>query len=268
MKLVISALHFPWGDMEECLEHAMVGLGLDGVELSWHPSFARPHCTRVDIEDLTRLAPGSGADLCAHIWENLARLGPGPAEEALWGWLDLCGRTGVTGLVIHGGSFDDQREGIARTRHILERVLPDFERDGVTLLLENHYAYDYRDCRELFSEPWEFEEVLALGSPALRVCFDTGHAHMTANIDELLASLRGYLRHIHLADNDGCDDLHYAYGVGTVPFEHIFDTLSRDGFDGAICVEFPVRDDLQPFRECVKAICRRWPLKTQMRTLE
>ena len=35
-----------------------------------------------------------------------------------------------------------------------------FGRAGVVLNLENHYAYDYRNCRELFSEPWEFRELV------------------------------------------------------------------------------------------------------------
>ncbi|HPT97850.1 MAG TPA: sugar phosphate isomerase/epimerase family protein [Armatimonadota bacterium] len=259
MKVVISALHYPWSDMEACLRHATAGLGLDGVELSWHSSFARPHCTREDIEQLVRLSPGSGIELCAHIWENLARMEPSSAEDALRGWLELCGRTGVTGLVIHGGSYDDQREGIARTRRVLERVLPQFERQGVTLLLENHYAYDYRNCHELFSEPWEFQEVLSLESPALRICFDTGHAHMTRNIDELLTSLSDHLQHIHLADNDGRDDLHCAYAAGTVPFDRIYDTLATLGFDGTFCIESPVRDDLRSFRKCLSMIRERWP---------
>jgi len=258
MRIVISALHFVWQDIEECFDRLGGELGLDGVELSWHTSFARPHCTREDMEAVRRLGPASGFELSAHIWENPARLGPGPAEEALRSWLGHCAPAGVSALVIHGGSYDDRREGVARTRRILENVLPEFEAAGVTLLLENHYAYDYRDCRELFSETWEFEEVFSLDSPALGFCLDTGHAHMTANMPELVERLAPRLRYVHLADNDGRDDLHWMFERGTVPFRELFAQLHAAGFDGTFCVEFPVRDDLAPFRECVAQIRELW----------
>ena len=52
MKIVISALHFAWKDMDDCLTKATREFGLDGVELSWHDSFRRPHCTAEDLEVL------------------------------------------------------------------------------------------------------------------------------------------------------------------------------------------------------------------------
>ena len=256
MPIVVSALHFEWTDLPHCFQRVREEFGLDGVELSWHTGYARPHCTEADLDQLAEHGPGSGLELGAHIWENLAQMGPGPAEEALRHWLAVAARTGVRSLVIHGGSYADQREGIARTRSILESVLPEYEAAGVVLTLENHYAFDYRDCHELFSEVWEFREVLSLDSPSLRFCFDTGHAHMTGNIDELLGELGPYLHHVHLADNFGEHDDHVMYGHGTVPFEHILRTLEAQGYAGTYCVEFPVRDDLGPFRECVARLRR------------
>jgi len=263
MNIVISALHFVWGDIEECLERARNEFGLDGIELSWAPSFARPHCTREDLGDLRRVKGRTDLRLDAHIWENLAGLAPEEAEAALLGWLDLCGQTGVVGLVIHGGSHPDRREGVLRVRRVLESVLPRFERAGVTLNLENHYAYDYRGCQELFSEPWEFAEVFSLDSPSLKFCFDTGHGHMTRNCEALLRELAPHLHHVHLADNHGEHDDHCMFREGTVPWDLIFDTTRQIGFDGNFCVEFPVRDDLAPFHACVAELRERWRTPAQ-----
>ncbi len=257
MPIVISALHFEWRDLEHCFQRVREEFQLDGVELSWHDGCARPHCTRADLELLARLGPASGLELGAHLWEDLARLGPGPAEQSLLRWLDQAVATGTSTLVIHGGSYDDQREGLARTRGILEGVLPQYEAAGVVLALENHYAFDYRDCHELFSEVWEFREVLSLDSPSLRFCFDTGHAHMTANSDSLLGELGPWLHHVHLADNCGQLDDHLMYGRGTVPFERIFATIEAQRYAGTWCVEFPVRDDLAPFEACRRRLRAR-----------
>ncbi len=258
MHLVISALHFIWRDIDEAVERATRTFGLDGVEWSWKTSFARPHCTREDVDRLTALAGRHGHAFSAHIWENLAASDGVRARDDLLDWLNLASKTGVRNLVLHGGSYDDQKQGIARTRQVLERVLPAFERAKVVLNLENHYAYAYRNCRELFSEPWEFQEVLALDSPSLRVCFDTGHGNMTRNTAELLNTLAPWINYVHLADNHGVDDDHVAYRQGTVDWETVFTLLRANGFDGACCVEFPVRDDRRPFDACLADIRRRF----------
>lgn len=254
MNIVISALHFAWQDIRGCLAVAERDMGLDGVELSWHESFSRPHCTAQDIDLLASLRDEHSMLLSAHIWNNLAESDPVKARGDLLRWLQVCGRTNVMNIVIHGGSFEDQKESVARTRRVLEDVLPEFERKGVVLNLENHYAYDYRNCRELFSASWEFVEVLTLDSPSLKMCFDTGHGNMTGTTTDLLETLAPWLNYVHLADNHGVDDDHTPYGQGTVVWADIFRDLRRLGFNGTYCVEFPVYHDRAPFNACIEAI--------------
>jgi len=258
MKIIISALHFAWQDITYCLTRGAREFGLDGVELSWDKCFQHPHCTREDIDTLASLRENNESMLSAHIWNNLAESDTAEASKDLLGWLQLCERTGTKGLVIHGGTFGDQREGIARTRRILENVLPAFERASVVLNLENHYAYDYHNCRELFSAPWEFVEVLSLDSSSLKFCFDTGHGNMTGNSAELVDALAPWLNYIHLADNQGINDDHLMYRKGTVAWDDIFTRLLSIRFNGVFCVEFPVYEDMEPFRTCVGEIRRRW----------
>ncbi|HEX2950276.1 MAG TPA: sugar phosphate isomerase/epimerase family protein [Armatimonadota bacterium] len=263
MQTIISALHFAWNNIDDCFRRAKQDFQLDGVELSCDNSFARPHCTHEDLPAIRDAAERYGVRVEAHIWENLAQLGQEHATEALLKWLAVCRDTGITGLVIHGGSYPDHREGIQRTRHILENVIPRFERSHVVLKLENHYAYTYKGCQELFSEPWEFLEVFStIASPALRCCFDTGHGNMTKNSAALLHELAPYLAHVHLADNHGVDDDHCGYQQGTVDWEGVFSILQAIDFDGTFCVEFPVREDRHPFTNCMADITARWPRAT------
>lgn len=255
MQLIISALHFPWREIDECLHTAMTTYGLDGVELSCDTSFRRPHCRREELAALPGLIGASGAVVDAHIWDDLAQLGEEAGAAALLAWLAVCRNAGIRGIVLHGGSYPDRREGLARTRRIFEAVIEPFERAGVVIKLENHYAYDYRDCRELFSEPWEFLELLsAIDSPALRCCFDTGHAHMTRNWDALLRAMMPWLAHVHLADNHGEHDDHCPYRHGTVPWDAMLPLLRELGFDGTYCIEFPVTRDPAALAQCVRDI--------------
>jgi sugar phosphate isomerase/epimerase len=253
MQYVISALHFAWETPEECLARATDEFGLDGVELSLNLSYSRPHCTE---EDLAWLAVDGPKDvhLSGHIWENLAQLGPDRGAEALLYWLPVCHRAGIDNLILHGGSHDDQQEGIRLTREALASVLPMFEAAEVVLNLENHYPYGYRDCHELFSEPWEFQRVLDLDSPSLRFCFDTGHGNMSKNGVELIRELAPWLSYVHLADNGGVDDDHCGFREGTTDWDGYLAALRDVGFAGTYCVEFPVREDTAPFARCLREL--------------
>ena len=258
MRAVISALHFAWDNVPACLCRVRDEFGLDGVEVSWHRSFTRPHCTLADLDELRCRRGEHGLALSAHIWENLAQLGAASALEAVRFWLERGVETGVDTLILHGGSWDDQAEGIRRSRDILWALHPHLEAAGVRVCLENHYAFDYRGCHELFSQPWEFRDVLNPHHPSLRFCFDTGHAHMTRNGESLVRELAPYLSYVHLADNHGEHDDHCAFRQGCVPWDDYFTALAAAGFAGTFCVEFPVRDDLEPFRTCLRELRSRF----------
>lgn len=204
MQIIISALHFPWRDISDCLAVAREELRLDGVELSLHESFQHPHSTRQELLLLPTLLSNGETTVDAHIWEDLPQLGVTVGTARLQEWVTLCGQVGITGIILHGGSHPEQRVGLGIMRAILENVLGQAESLHVELKLENHYPYNYHDAHELFSEAWEFTELFAaLDSPSLQACFDTGHAHMGRDWRPLLDAMGTRLSHIHLADNDG-----------------------------------------------------------------
>ncbi len=258
MRYIISALHYPWPDVAAAADIARTQLGLDGIEFSLASSWKRPHLTESDLAAVLAGDAVRGLDLSGHIWENPAQLEPEEARRRLRYWIDLAADSGLTDLVVHGGHHDDQRLGLAKMKAAMAAVLPRAEEVGVHVNVENHYAYDYRDCHELYSTPAEFADLFTLPSPNLGFCFDTGHGNMTKNTPELLRALRGRLRYVHLADNMGVHDDHLMYGRGTFPWPDFFEVLAEIGFDGIICVEFPVRDDLGPFRECMAEMRRRF----------
>ena len=257
MNKIISALHFPWSNITECCEKVKTEYNLDGIEFSLDKSFNHPHLSADDYKMLPSLIDKFDIIAEGHIWENLAQMGEASGTEALLYWADICNKSGITGIVIHGGSCNDQMEGLKCTENILDKVVNVFEKKNIALKLENHYAYNYKNCHELYSEPWEFESIFNLiDSPALQFCFDTGHGHMTHNGCELITALKNRLTHVHLADNHGINDDHCPYRKGSVPWDSYFQTLTDMKYDKNFCVEFPLFDSTEPFYACIKDIDR------------
>jgi len=249
----ISCLHYQWASLEEAFERCAGELGLDGIELSLHPSGRFPHIGPEHYATVAALAADHGLQLSAHVWDNLPGLGEAAAVQRLGQWLDAARAIGLRYIVLHGGSHDDQAEGIRLVTRILAAVAPDYERAGVVLCLENHYAYDHHQCHELFGTPEEFLELFrTVDSPSVRLCLDYGHSHMIGNTQAFLDRVGHRLAYTHLADNEGEEDNHLAFGCGTIDWRAVLLATKRAGYRGPFTIEFPVRSATgRPFRQCI-----------------
>ncbi|MEI6521511.1 MAG: sugar phosphate isomerase/epimerase family protein, partial [bacterium] len=255
MKKIISALHFHWDNIIDCCHTAKINLKLDGIEFSLDKSFNSPHLSKNDYKLLPDLKVKYNLITEGHIWENLAQLGEQAGVDALLYWAEICNQSGITGIVIHGGSSDNHESGLQCTENIIQKVIRVSEKKNIILKLENHYPYEYRNCHELYSEEWEFQAIFnKIDSNNLQFCFDTGHGNMSKNGYELITSLSNRLSHVHLADNHGIDDDHCPYRKGSVPWDDYFSAFKDIKYDKTFCVEFPLFDDIEPFNECIKDI--------------
>ncbi|QPM89811.1 sugar phosphate isomerase/epimerase family protein [Pseudooceanicola algae] len=94
---------------------------------------------------------------------------------------------------------------------------------GVTLVVENIKDITPSIRREL---------VEAIGSPALALSIDTGHAQVASRasnappVDVYLRDAGALLRHVHLQDNDGFADRHWAPGEGHIEWVEVFRALA------------------------------------------
>lgn len=237
--ITISCLHYEWETVDEAFARCREEFGLDGIEFS----LPHPKLDEAALERVRDLAQESGMDISVHFWGDLAQLGVGAAVGQLREWLAVCEAVGFKQMIIHGGSHDDARLGVAITRQAMAQAAGEYERAGVVICLENHYGWEYHDCHELFSTPEELLEVFrALAGPAVRVCLDYGHSQMTGNTEEFLERLAPYLAYVHLADNMGVDDDHLAFGEGVVPWRRVLEKTRSVGYMGPFTVEFPVRE--------------------------
>ena len=253
--ITISALHYAWETPEQACDRCRNEFGLDGIEFSVHEGAGRPHLLESEYPHIAALGPAYGLQLSAHVWGDLARLSPEDALTQLRRWLTLSREMAFTHVIAHGGSHDDREAALAMMADVLVEVAPEYAAAGVTLCIENHYAWEYHDCHELYGSTEELEDLLArVDSAGLGFCLDYGHSHMTGNTLELLQRVGHRLVYTHLADNLGEHDDHLMFGEGTVPWRKVL-TATRDiGYRGPFTVEFPVRESTAPLRACVEVI--------------
>jgi sugar phosphate isomerase/epimerase len=114
----------------------------------------------------------------------------------------------------------------------LEDLLPVAEQLGVRLGLENmlphHVGSDVQELRQVVEE---------MQSPWLKVCFDSGHAHVADGVREGLEALQDLVVTFHLADNDGTRDMHLQPPYGTIPWDDFCSVFRAMDFQSPIVVE-------------------------------
>lgn len=73
----------------------------------------------------------------------------------------------------------------------------------------------------------------AVGSPALGMVFDTAHFLVHKELLPIaIEKLRDRIFLVHLADNDGASDYHWAPGKGMVPWDSVLRALRKVGYEG------------------------------------
>jgi sugar phosphate isomerase/epimerase len=137
----------------------------------------------------------------------------------------------------------------------LRELLPDAERYGVGLMIENL--------------PGEYNTAAQLGElleplPDLGLHLDIGHANLRVpynTTEEILAVWGARLRHVHLHDNRGGDaDLHLPLGSGNVDVERAVRALKDCGYNETITLEVftPDRHYLDYSREVLRRVWNRY----------
>ena len=159
--------------------------------------------------------------------------------------LEVCSALGATQMVVHSPfshwtrnnfpRFHAWRQGV---HDAIEATLKDAiqraESEGITIVLEN-----IEDCDPAARVDFAKE----VGSPALQISLDTGHAEcargMTGSppVDYYVREAGSMLRHVHLQDCDGYADRHWALGEGTIHWNSVFRALSEIDADPHLVLE-------------------------------
>ncbi len=169
------------------------------------------------------------------------------ADRALEGAISYASECGAEALVLHARDFGDGRgaedRALAETRS-LAALAALAERLGIALALEN-LAPTYPGPEPIAANPLAIRSLVRrIGSPALGICLDVGHANVIAglrrtSLSRMIEPVLDLTILFHLHDNLGARwqpdhrpeieplrfDLHLAPGRGTLPFEEIAPSL-------------------------------------------
>ncbi|MBY0307499.1 MAG: sugar phosphate isomerase/epimerase [Phycisphaerales bacterium] len=101
----------------------------------------------------------------------------------------------------------------------MRRLADTGERLSVTYLIENqpYNCYLGHDPVGLAAQ------VAAVGSRRIRMCYDTGHAHITGDVYRSLATCAPVIDYLHVHDNNGTQDAHLMPGApgGTIDWPRL-----------------------------------------------
>ena len=224
------------------VEHGFHALELGSWTL-WPEKISAP-----EIRSLRVLSASQGIDLSIHFIHRRVALASHNQERRaghlaeLESTLRLAHEIGARPIVIHTGPIDypgaapaqasDQvrREAFQLLADSLAQAAHTAEETGTVLCVENlvHVpGYVIQSYRELV------ELVELVGSPAVRITLDVGHADLADGLRPAFETFAPYLRHIHIHDSDGQRD-HYEIGSGKLPFADYRDLLEPYPFTLAV----------------------------------
>ena len=158
--------------------------------------------------------------------------------------IEACGRLGIRNLVVHSGMSaqmcypKDQDDYFLANRAYYESLFPAMERWNVNVLIENS-AEENMQGKFFFMTGREMTEFLDwIGHPLLHACWDIGHANMRgANQYREICDLGRHLYALHIQDNFGTYDEHFAPLMGTVDLDAVIQGLIRIGYKGYFTFE-------------------------------
>lgn len=175
----------------------------------------------------------------SHAEVNLAAVEPLRRQEAIdqvKRALEVAERAPFRYMVLHlgmpGESYHPRKVDAAGAS--LEELRAFAQPLGVEFLLEN--------IPNQLSTPQRLREFMEkTGFGDLRVCFDTGHAHLGGGVGPDFEALRDLVVSTHVHDNDGSDDAHLFPFEGGIRWEEAMPLL------GAADPELPLQPELREY---------------------
>lgn len=151
-----------------------------------------------------------------------------------------CHCLGSSYLIIHPqmpygwGREEDADFALSLTVDLMKALMPDCERYGVVLCLENMPMTAHR----LSPMDRIAEAVAMVNHPNAGICFDTGHTNVFGHdLGDAVRTAGSSLYTLHVHDNDGKADRHQLPYLGTSAWSSFTSALAETGFDGVLSLE-------------------------------
>ncbi|GAB7028038.1 sugar phosphate isomerase/epimerase family protein [Geotalea toluenoxydans] len=215
----------------------MVEMGLDFIDLTLEPPGAGHW--QVDVESIQELLKETGLGVIGHTAYYLPLGHPFEevregAVEAFSSTLQILARLGACCMNIHPdfkAPMHDAAFSVEQNLKSIRELLPLARRLDMELMIEN-LPDNINDVPQL----GRFLEAI----PELGLHLDIGHTNLMVKHNTTAGIMERYghrVRHVHLHDNRGTDDLHLPLGAGTLDLGSCIKSLKAAGYDGTITLE-------------------------------
>jgi hexulose-6-phosphate isomerase len=259
MKKSINLWAFPYParmDLRECLQLAK-DAGFDGIELNYDlESDLSPQAGTREFAAIRRMADEIGiaiSGLCSFLFWPYPLTSNDPAKRArgleLAGLMAQAARDlGTENLLVVPGAvhipWRDDHEPVPndvcdqRAREAVGRLVPEAERLGVTLNIENIFFNGY------LMTPMEMNAFVdSFGSERVRVHFDTGNIMMFQFPEHWIPVLGQRIKNVHLKEftKKGTDFSLETFRPlldGTTDWPAVMAALDATGYDGYVTFEY------------------------------
>lgn len=191
-----------------------------------------------------KLARKFGLEICnVHLpFDDIRKLwipnNSGSDDYASWlcGQINDCKNYGIEIAVIHVSrgidTYPPNEQGLDRLKRIVENA----EKAKVIIAFENLRLLDYLD--------YTFDHIQ---SDYIGFCYDSGHQNCFSPERDVLDDYKDKLIALHIADNDGNDDIHSLPYDGTVDWMAFAKKLAEIKYTGVLSLE--IQQDRNPIYE-------------------
>ncbi len=159
-------------------------------------------------------------------------------------------------VVVFHGAYDRWRYSgrkdlwLENSIETWQKVMESATKIGLRVAVENVFDEDPEALQMLIEK---------IDNPDFGFCFDTGHFNLFSKVtmEQWFESLGRRLVEVHLHDNDGTADSHWALGQGNIDFEKFFGLLNSQAPAPVFTIELHDKDGIETSLERVRRLMKR-----------
>ncbi len=155
--------------------------------------------------------------------------------------IEACGILGIKNIVVHAGQVPglSQQETFAQNLDFYQKLFPVMEKFNINVLVENRNKTNMPEDFFILDTGAKLCQFLAyVNHPLLGACWDTGHANIMLDEQyEHIVTMGKNLKAVHIADNLGNKDHHFAPFFGTTNWDEVMCALLDSNYQGYFTLE-------------------------------
>ena len=164
--------------------------------------------------------------------------------------IDFGKKFNVKKYTLHLGSFKkdkvDRKYSVNKCIETM-KILCDYAYPSY-IMIENMPGFN-----ELGYSPNEIKEILVkTNKPNAKFIIDFGHANVSEySIKDYIYTLKDYLVHTHISDNDGSCDQHKPIGYGNIDYKEVYSLMNEVNYKELYCLEiiYHTSEDLKEYQK-------------------